>query len=807
MNLRLKKALTLCALTCLACWPVAIQAELSDVQGPPPEPAVEAARLEAELAGVEGRERLRLMADLVAIYRRIEPHRALEHGDEIQGLLVRQALTPQVEGRLLTDLSDSAYITGDKDFALHWAYFALRAARQAEYDWGRAQALWRMARIHGSELSFEAAMQALEEVQSIARELQSPELLSAYYSTLALVQDYHGHTLDFREALYESLQQARKGSDEFQLGLALLNMGFDYSNQQKPDAAAGYLQEALGIFRRRGDIFYIAATMEVLAGALHAQGKSGEALMTVTEAQRLAEKLGQSEVIGRALLQLAEIQHDLGLSESALENVERCLDLWRRTESETWLGAGLGRKGEYLLSLGRPQEALRILQESQEILQRLERKQDLLSTIETMARAYEALGRPREALATYRRFGELRAEQAEERSQGNIDELQARFESAEKDRAIADLELTRVLDSSKLAYERGWRRVLLASAALLLGTVLAIGLAYSTQRRGRVELQQAYGRLDKAHQALEAHSAEIRELVREKEELFALAAHDLRAPVVSIRGVSQELQADLRQVPGALEALASARARIEAPIEARIEAPIEAPAEALIGAGEEERQRLLQLVADDMPEELEKIREATGRLETLVDGLLKLYRLSRNEMEATRIDTTELVERVVASYSFEIEQARAVVRVAKLPVVLADRTALETVFGNLLHNAIKYLDPERPAEIEVSCERRRGETVFHVHDNGRGIAADDLERVFKVFARVGALDKAGEGIGLAAARTLVRRHGGFLWCTSRQGEGSTFSFSLPDEPRHATIAIPRPQRPDTGSAEVRSGAG
>ncbi len=789
MDLQFKKALIYCALSCLACGAATVQAELGDVvQAPAPEPAVEAARLEEELAGIEGRERLRLLADLVAIYRCIAPHRALEHGEEVQGLLVQQALTPQVEVRLLTDLSDSAYITGQNDVALNWAYFALRAARQAGYEWGRAQALWRMARIHGTDLDFEPAMQTLEEVQAIAQQLQSPELLSAYYSTLALTHDYQGHTLDFREALYESLQQARLGGDEFQLGLALLNMGFDYSTQQNPDAAADYLEEALAIFRRRGDIFYIAATMEVLAGVLHAQGKSGQALMTVTEAERLGRKLGHSTVVGRALLQLAEIQHDLGLSESALETIEGGLDHWRRTESEPWLGAGLVSKGEYLISLGRPREALEILQQAREILERLDRRETLLLAIEVTARAYEALGQYGEALDSYRRFGELRTEQAEEGSQEHIEELQARFESAEKDRAIADLELTRVLDSSKLARERGWRRVLVGSAVLLLGTALAVIFAYLLQRRGRVELQEAYGHLDTAHKSLEAHSSEIRELVREKEELFALAAHDLRAPVVSIREVSQDLQEDLRQVPDALEALASAGFPSEAE------------------ASNEDRQRLLRLVGDEMPQELGKIREATGRLETLVDGLLKLYRLSRNALEAMHVDVTELVERVVASYSFEIEQARAVVRIAKLPVVVADRTALETVFGNLLHNAIKYLDPERPAEIEVSCERRRGETVFHVHDNGRGIAADDVERVFKVFARVGSQDQPGEGIGLAAARTLVRRHGGFLWCTSREGEGSTFSFSLPDEPRHATIAIPRPRRLDTGSWEVRGAA-
>ena len=111
-------------------------------------------------------------------------------------------------------------------------------------------------------------------------------------------------------------------------------------------------------------------------------------------------------------------------------------------------------------------------------------------------------------------------------------------------------------------------------------------------------------------------------------------------------------------------------------------------------------------------------------------------------------------------------------------MVHADRLALVEIFGNLLANAMAYLEPDRPGEITISAEQHPGMTVFAVQDNGRGIAADDVPRVFEPFRRVGRQDIPGEGMGLAYVRTLVRRHGGDITCQSTLGVGTTFTFTI-----------------------------
>jgi signal transduction histidine kinase len=117
--------------------------------------------------------------------------------------------------------------------------------------------------------------------------------------------------------------------------------------------------------------------------------------------------------------------------------------------------------------------------------------------------------------------------------------------------------------------------------------------------------------------------------------------------------------------------------------------------------------------------------------------------------------------------------------VGSLPEVVADRASMEQILGNLLENAVKYLDSGRPGEIEVTAERDHGETTFRIRDNGRGIAEEDMDKVFAPFRRAGRQDVPGEGMGLPYVQTLVRRHGGRIWCESELGVGTTFTFTLP----------------------------
>jgi signal transduction histidine kinase len=143
-----------------------------------------------------------------------------------------------------------------------------------------------------------------------------------------------------------------------------------------------------------------------------------------------------------------------------------------------------------------------------------------------------------------------------------------------------------------------------------------------------------------------------------------------------------------------------------------------------------------------------------------------------------RVDMNGVVASILSTLAHQITEHEGKVKVGELPEVVADRTSMEQVMGNILGNAVKYLTSERPAEIEVSGERLVEETVFYVKDNGRGIAEEDMDKVFTPFRRAGKQDVPGEGMGLAYVQALVRRHGGRIWCGSELGVGTTFGFTI-----------------------------
>ena len=141
----------------------------------------------------------------------------------------------------------------------------------------------------------------------------------------------------------------------------------------------------------------------------------------------------------------------------------------------------------------------------------------------------------------------------------------------------------------------------------------------------------------------------------------------------------------------------------------------------------------------------------------------------------------------------------AQVAVRELPSVWADPTAIEQIFANLIGNAVNYLDPQRPGEIEVGMVAREDEGVehpltFYVKDNGLGIAEAYLPKVFAIFQRLHGAVAPGEGVGLALVRRMVERHGGKVWVESTEGAGSTFFLSLPASRAFSPLAGIAPRK-------------
>ncbi|HEY6616742.1 MAG TPA: PAS domain-containing sensor histidine kinase, partial [Vicinamibacterales bacterium] len=233
-----------------------------------------------------------------------------------------------------------------------------------------------------------------------------------------------------------------------------------------------------------------------------------------------------------------------------------------------------------------------------------------------------------------------------------------------------------------------------------------------------------------------------------------IVSHDLRAPLVNVMGFTSELE--------------SAQAVIEQFYRKVLDTDSN-----LVSA------ETRTAVEADLPEAIGFIRSSTVKMDKLINAILKLSREGRRVLAPELIGMRQLLEAQRQSVAHQLQERGAELTIEPVPDLTGDRLAIEQIFGNLIDNAVKYVDPSRSGRIAIRGRDLGANVAYEIEDNGRGIDPKDFERVFDLFRRSGVQDQQGEGIGLAHVRALVRRLGGTISVSSRLGEGSTFTVVLP----------------------------
>jgi signal transduction histidine kinase len=181
----------------------------------------------------------------------------------------------------------------------------------------------------------------------------------------------------------------------------------------------------------------------------------------------------------------------------------------------------------------------------------------------------------------------------------------------------------------------------------------------------------------------------------------------------------------------------------------------------------------------DGGEYLGYVISSAQRMERVIEDLLAVARAGRGSLRAAATDSGAALAAALANLRAASEEARAEVTHGTLPRVRADPQLLESVFQNLVGNAIKFRGAAVP-RVHVSARHVGADWQFSVQDNGIGIDPAYFEVIFDMFERLDPREGEGStGVGLAICRRIVERHGGRLWVESARGAGSTFHFTLP----------------------------
>ena len=279
---------------------------------------------------------------------------------------------------------------------------------------------------------------------------------------------------------------------------------------------------------------------------------------------------------------------------------------------------------------------------------------------------------------------------------------------------------------------------LLAAGALLSAVMAALRRALASARRESRERQAALGELREAQAGRERLIRELEAKNAELESFTYTVSHDLRSPLVTIKGFLTHLGRDLE-------------------------------------SGDRSR-----AAAD-----IARIRGAAEKMEGLLGDLLELSRVGRIVGPPIEIPFEDVVNEALFLLQGRITARGASVEVAAgLPAVWGDRARLVQVVQNLVDNALKFTAGKTEARVEIGWRPGPPGTgpVLLIRDNGIGLAPEHLDTVFGLFRR---LDPhvEGSGIGLALVRRIVEVHGGRAWAESPGlGQGTTFCFTLAPRP-------------------------
>ena len=176
---------------------------------------------------------------------------------------------------------------------------------------------------------------------------------------------------------------------------------------------------------------------------------------------------------------------------------------------------------------------------------------------------------------------------------------------------------------------------------------------------------------------------------------------------------------------------------------------------------------------------LSVVQENAKKMGVLIDDLLAFSRLGRKEINKSVIDMTELIENAIRELSISMH-IKAKIIVDDLDAVMADATLINQVWMNLLSNAIKYSFNKKNPIIKIRSEKKDGEFIYSITDNGVGFDMQYAHKLFGVFQRLhDAEEFEGTGVGLALVHRIITKHGGRIWASARIGKGATFYFSLP----------------------------
>ncbi|RVU02758.1 sensor histidine kinase [Mucilaginibacter limnophilus] len=664
------------------------------------------------------------------------------------------------------------YFESYPDSTIFYAKLAVNRSKKIGYSKGAAEAYIQIATVNSFTNDYTAAYENFNQSLQLYRKLNDSLGISEVYMGLGQVEDHQGkydkalryfnRAIAIRKALYEDVYEAESyaimgvtydNKGEFSKALDCyfrsLNINLKYNNQL--DAADNYnnigivlrhlklypkaleyFNKALNIWFRLKDKQGISSAYQNIGEVLTEREDYSNAISYLQKASAIFHDINDQEGISAIYYDLGMYQYHTNRIDSALHYLNLSLQSAKknnqsRNQASAYYGLAMlyNRSGKY-------KQAHNYALNAKNLADNIGSRDLRAEAVLQLSYALGGLKQYDKALQQHRQYVALTDSlQNNESIQKLISyNLAIDFENSQKQASLKEATL-------KKRITRQRQTILIAGVVILVITTLLI-VYYNAKRKQSIanKLLEQKNREILAHQAgIEEQSEKLNQLNTLKDRLIGILAHDLRAPISTLRNMFVLLtDKDISQ------------------------------------------EEFIEMV----PRVNEKLENTSGFLDTLLVWINS--QVDNAESKSKKFVLHEIVQNEVAYLNDQLLHKKIHIHnnVSERYAAVADPNCIRIVIHNLLTNAIKF--SEIGGVIELYAEAGNDDTItLRVKDNGVGLPEEKLNRLFKgtVASNPGTLNETGTGMGLVFCKDLIEKFGGKIWAENNAAKGTTFSFKLP----------------------------
>lgn len=579
--------------------------------------------------------------------------------------------------------------------------------------------------------------------EQLAREQQLDSLLSLTLRQLGNVYFYLDDLAHSSDFYYKSLRIAKENQLPELEASAMNNIASNMVNMNQEEEGEEMYRKSLKIAQDNGFANLVAVVSNNLGTLAAEKGQTEKALDYFHIALSYAVK--NDDILGRAVYynNIADIYLNKGNYEQARTYLQRSLKDNNRLGNKEGLAGNYYNFAELLLLQKSFDSAWLYVKKVDTITRELENPSLRSSYFELMHRYYSSTEDYKKALSFHKKYADLRDSLVSAQTGDKISSLNSVYEERQRQEEMTKLREQQ--DELKF-----YLNLTIFLSALF---IIAVVYAFIVQRRAAHRFKEQNNRFKQNQKELATKNHELRlsqkkleEVNRDRNQLFSIISHDLRSPFNSLLGFSDMLAEEVKE---------------------------DADPESIKMMTENIHTSSMQLF-ELIQNLLEWANKERGKIEFRPEQVI-VHRIAHENIE-------------LAKQSAHHKHVKIVNNIQKHVMVDADVNMLNTIFRNLIFNAIKFTPKD--GKVELTVDETSEKVVIHVKDTGMGMSESDKQMILfgeDTFTRKGTQNEKGAGLGLVLTKDFIKRHNGSLDITTELDKGTTFHVTIPKNQAKAEL--------------------